>query len=259
MTVNLEIDENNIAILQLNRPEKYNALNLDTINSLIRKLLEIKNDPSIRGVLLTGKGASFSAGGDIDEMLKRRGKALEVKNRLENGLNQIIMLLRSIPRPVIAVVKGGAYGAGLVLALACDIIYAASDAKFGFSYGNVGLGPEGSYFFSRFLGLQQAKYLMFSRSIIPADEALSLGLITKIKPPEEVFEDAKRKITEWATGPVETMGLTKEVLNYSFEQSLENQLRYETLVQSVAFTGKEHAEGADAFLEKRKPNFFLND
>ncbi|MHA2168640.1 MAG: enoyl-CoA hydratase/isomerase family protein [Candidatus Kariarchaeaceae archaeon] len=257
MSVLIE-DRDAYRILWLNRPEKRNALNLQLFRELVDRLIEIKSDPSVRGVIISGKGLAFSAGGDISEMINRFGKAMLAKNRLDNFLNRVVKLIRSIKRPVLAAVNGPCHGAGMVLATACDVVYASDKASFGFSYGNIGLIPEGSYFLARLLGLQKAKELIFSRSVISAQEALALGLITQVYTSDTFYEQVYSCMTSWIQGPVESMGLAKEVLNRAFESGLETQLDFEALAQGVAFTTSEHQEGVAAFLEKRDADFLAN-
>lgn len=254
MKIKVDLDSSVITI-SINRPEKRNALDMDIIRELIDTLEDTKNNPNIRIVIITGIGKAFSAGGDISEMQDRYGKAIITKYRLDDGLNKIVRLIRSIRRPVIAAVNGACFGAGLVIATACDVIYAKESAKFGFSHGNMGLIPEGSYFLARIIGLHKIKELVFSRSIISAKEAYNYGLINKIIQDEE-FEHFIREISnDWASGPIEAMGLAKEVLNHAFEMPLESHLQFEALAQGAAFTGKNHKEGVKAFMEKRDPDF----
>jgi 2-(1,2-epoxy-1,2-dihydrophenyl)acetyl-CoA isomerase len=257
MSVLIE-DKDGYRILWLNRPDKRNALNLQTMQELVDGLVETRSNPNVRGIIISGKGPAFSAGGDVSDMVNRFGQAMVTKNRLDILLNRIVKTIRSIKRPVLAAVNGSCYGAGMVIATACDVVYASDNASFGFTYGNIGLIPEGSYFLARSLGLQKAKELIFSRSVISAQEALKLGLVTRVYPLDDFNEEVNNKMIEWIQGPVESMGLAKEVLNRAFENGLETQLDFEALAQGVAFTTQEHQEGVAAFLEKRNANFLAN-
>jgi 2-(1,2-epoxy-1,2-dihydrophenyl)acetyl-CoA isomerase len=255
MVLETVVDKDSILWVRLNRPQKRNALNLELIQALIEELGQVNTNPEIRGVIITGNGASFCAGGDITEMSYRYGKALITKNRLDLGINKIVKIIRSIKRPVLALVNGSCFGAGLVLATCCDVIYANQSALFGFSHGNVGLIPESSYFLSRALGLHQVKQLVFSRSVITSSEAYRKNLINEVVEDEKLIEVGQETMQQWVKGPVQTLGLAKEVLNHAFENPLEAHLVYEAMAQGTAFTSLEHKEGVDAFLEKRKPNF----
>ncbi|MHA2504225.1 MAG: enoyl-CoA hydratase/isomerase family protein, partial [Candidatus Kariarchaeaceae archaeon] len=163
MVLETSVDTSHVLWIRLNRPDKRNSLNLELINSLIDEISSINQRPEIRGVVITGNGSSFCAGGDVNEMSYRYGKALITKNRLDLGINQIVREIRNVKRPVLCLVNGACFGAGLVLATACDVIIASTTAKFGFSHANVGLIPESAYFLSRFIGLHQVKRLVFSR------------------------------------------------------------------------------------------------
>jgi 2-(1,2-epoxy-1,2-dihydrophenyl)acetyl-CoA isomerase len=255
MTILISHDDAKIATITLNRPDKRNAINLEMIKDLKQALMDIKQDDSVRCVIITGQGSSFSAGGDIAEMQDRFGKALVAANRLDEGLSEIVRLIRSIKRPVIAAVNGACFGAGFVFATACDLIYASQSAKFGFAYGNIGLIPEGSYFITRLLGLIKAKELVFFRKILNSEDALRLGLVNSVFEDGEFDEKIQSLAHELSEGPVKTFGLSKDLLNSAFENQLLLQLKAEALSQGVAFTNDEHREGVSAFLEKRKANF----
>ncbi len=248
-------EENSVVTISLNRPEKRNALNLQMIMDLKHALHEIKDDDSTRCIIITGSGESFCAGGDITEMGDRFGKAFDTQKRLDTGFNEIVRTIRSIKRPVIAAVNGPCYGAGFVIATACDLIYASSSAKFGFAYGNIGLIPEASYFIARFVGLLKAKELVFFRKVIGPSEALSLGFINQIFEDTGFMSEISKLAGELSQGPVNTLGLSKQLLNAAFENSLISHLQQEALYQGAAFTSDEHKEGVTSYLEKRKPNF----
>lgn len=255
MSLKISETENHVRIISLNRPEKRNALNWKLIEDLIGELRSFLGDSTTRCIIITAEGKDFCAGGDISEMVDRFGKALDTKNRLEIGLNEIVRLIRKIRCPVIASVHGSCIGAGLVIATACDVIYASDDAKFGFSYGNIGLVPESSYFLSRLLGLQKAKELVFSRSIISAEQALNYKLITGMFPLGLLQTEVASIAQSWSKGPKDAIRLSKELLNRAFESTLEEQLGFESLAQGTAFTTNDHKEGVNAFLEKRSPKF----
>ncbi|MFV2015139.1 MAG: enoyl-CoA hydratase/isomerase family protein [Candidatus Heimdallarchaeota archaeon] len=255
MTVQISRDDSNIITLALNRPDKRNAINLQMINDLKIELYRIRDDPSVRCVIITGNGNSFCAGGDITEMDDRFGKALDTQIRLDTGFNEIVRTIRSIKRPVIAAVNGPCFGAGFVIATACDLIYASSTAKFGFAYGNIGLIPEASYFIARLVGLLKAKELVFFRKVINSQQSLSLGIVNQVFETEVFMEKIVNLAEELSQGPVKTIGLSKQLLNDAFENKLLSHLQQEALSQGAAFTSDEHKEGVAAFQKKRKANF----
>jgi enoyl-CoA hydratase/carnithine racemase len=225
------------------------------INDLKNNLNNLSNDESVRCVIITGNGSTFCAGGDITEMGDRFGKALETQTRLDSGFNEIVRIIRTIKRPVIAAVNGPCYGAGLVVTTACDVIYASSEAKFGFAWANIGLIPEASYFIARLIGLLKAKELVFYRKVVDPDEAVSIGLANQVIEKEKFMDEVIRLVTLLSDGPVKTLGLSKQLLNSAFESKLTSHLQQEALSQGAAFTSNEHKEGVTAFLEKREANF----
>ncbi len=247
--------ENGICTLTLNRPDKRNALNTELLEELNHQLDEISINEEIRALVLTGEGKAFCAGGDIQTMISRLGKAYITKERLEKLLHSIVVKIQGMKKPSLAVVNGSCFGAGIVLATACDLIIASENSKFGFAYGNVGLISEASYHLVRYMGLQRAKYLVFGRKTISASQAKEFGLVLDVVPHEALASFSKEILTEWANGPRATIGLSKQLLNAAMDNHLEEQLRLESAYQGVAFTTDEHKEGVSAFLEKRKPEF----
>ncbi len=247
--------ENGVLTLTLNRPEKRNALNTELLEELNRVLDEVTNNEEIRALVITGKGKAFCAGGDVESMISRLGKAYMTKERLEKMLHSLVIKLQNLKIPTLAKVNGSCFGAGLVLATGCDIIIASDNAKFGFVYGNIGLISEASYHLVRYMGLQRAKHLVFGREVISASEAREYGLVLQTAPLNELDALAEKIISGWVTGPRATIGLSKQLLNAAMDNHLEEQLRLESAYQGVAFTTDEHKEGVDAFLEKRSPKF----
>ncbi len=254
-TILLDIAKDGIATLKLNRPEKRNALNTQLLDELNLALNEIANNQEIRALQITGEGKAFCAGGDVNSMIARLGKAYTTKERLESKIHSIVRMLHGMKVPVLATVNGACFGAGLVIATACDVIIAAESAKFGFVYGNIGLVSEASYHLVKLMGIQRAKYLVFGRKVISAEEAMRNGLVLEISPDQELQNRANEILDEWASGPKSSISLSKQLLNAALDNSIDYQLQMEAAYQGVAFTTPEHKEGVDAFLEKRKPNF----
>ncbi len=247
--------KNNVAYITLNRPKKHNALNTEILVQLNQILDDLEENQDVRAIQLKGNGPSFCAGGDINNMISRLGKAHVTKERLEKLLHSIQVKMQRLKIPSLATIHGNCYGAGLVLATACDIMISSNDAKFGFAYGNIGLVSEASYFLVRYLGLQRAKYLVFGRKVIDAKEAKRIGLVLETFSHDELMNAADSILDEWTSGPKSTIGLSKQLLNAAMDNHFEEQLRLESAYQGVAFTTPEHKEGVDAFLEKRKVNF----
>ncbi len=244
-----------IAEVVLNRPEKRNALSTELLVELLSVLEKVRLDKDVRGVVLKANGSVFSAGGDIKDMESRTNKPITTQQRMLTLIYGVVNRVRELNVPVISLVNGGCYGAGIVLALSADVVFASRSSKFGFAFANIGLIAEGSYFLSRFMGLQRAKFLVFGREVIDASSAQNLGLVLEVIPDEKLEDYGITIMKKWINGPIQTIGLSKRLLNNSFEMTLAHQQELEAAYQGIAFSSSEHIEGATAFKEKRNADF----
>lgn len=255
MAVDL-IVEGAVASLVLNRPERMNALTMEMRAELCTHLVRIRDDEAIRAAILTGAGAHFCAGADVGRMGEdrslRAGRA-----RLQRGSHAVVRLLHSIEKPIVAAVAGVAVGVGWSYALACDLIVAAEDARFGATFRRVGLAPDGgcAWFLARRVGPARGKELAFSGRIVPADEALRLGLVEYVVPGDSLLEKAQELAADYAAGPTFALGLAKRMFDRAVGPGLEEFLEYESLVQPQLHETADHREGVAAFKEKRPPRF----
>ncbi len=246
-----------IAYITLNRPEALNSINLEFSRDLMHAVLHCDEDPAIRAVVISGNGRLFCAGGDLKDFTTQ-GKHLpyyikEVTTYLHAALSR---LTRMDP-PVVAAVHGFAVGAGMSLALACDIVLAAESARFNVAYTRVGLTPDGSlsYFLPRFIGLKRALELTLTNRILSAQEALDWGLITRVVPDEELLSQAKTTAIQLAAGAPRALGAAKRLMHEGWNETLETQMENESqTIANMARTWDTH-EAIKAFLEKRKPEF----
>jgi len=240
--------------LSLNRPNSLNAFSPDMITGLKEALNKAKVDEGIRVVSISGSGRSFSAGGDVKTMGKR--KPLDVYEHI-GELNELILLMRDLEKPIIAAVHGYAAGAGFNLALACDIILAAEESKFVLSFSKVGLISDGGghYFLSRVIGPYRAKELLFSAEPITAEEAHFLGIVNHIYSSDEFEEKVREFSNRLSTGPVTAYGFIKKIVDQSSVSSLDEILEQERITQATVVSTDDHQEGVQAFKEKRAPNF----
>lgn len=247
--------EAGVAYLSLNRPEKFNSFNRDMALELQRALDEAADNDAIRCICLTGMGKAFCAGQDLAEATDPEGPELE--QIVDEHYNPIIMRLRSIEKPIVAAVNGVAAGAGANIALACDIVVAAESAAFIQAFSKIGLIPDsgGTYTLPRLIGLQRAAALMMTGDKVGAAEAVSMGMIYKAIPDGEFEAGYKSLCAGLAQMPTKGIGLTKRLLNESFDNDLKGQLRREKEVQVEAGATEDFKEGVGAFLEKRKPVF----
>lgn len=252
----LRHDQDGVRTLTLNRPEVRNAISLAMLEALHRELLAAAA-PEVRVVVLTGAGTAFCAGGDIQAMLERRGRALETAERLRRGLAAVVEQLRALDAPVIAKVNGDCVGAGLGLALACDLTYASATARVGAPFTGLGLIPDTglTHTLPRRIGLQRAKHLVFTNQLLQATEAWEMGLLNQVVPEPDLDGAVRDLATRLAAMPTRTLGLAKRALEQGAEGRLADALVAEAYTQGVCFTMPEHAEGVEAFLAKRRPDF----
>lgn len=244
-----------VAVITLNRPEKFNSFIREMSLELQDALRTAGNDPAVRAVLLTGSGKAFCAGQDLGEAIDPDGPG--ITRIVEEHYNPIILLMRHLEKPVIAAVNGVAAGAGANIALAADIVVAGRSAAFIQAFSKIGLIPDsgGTFILPRLIGLQRAAALMFTGEKVTADEAVSMGMIYKAFEDSELTEQAMRLAVQLAKMPTRGLWLTKQLLNESATNGLEAQLKREGELQTLAGATNDHREGVKAFLEKRLPVF----
>lgn len=240
--------------LALNRPESLNAFSPDMILGLKDAIKQAKDDSAIRVVTLSGSGRAFCAGGDVKTMGKKEPK--DVYDHL-GELNELILAMRDLEKPIIAAVHGFAAGAGFNLALACDMILAAEGSKFMLSFSKVGLISDGGglYFLPRLIGPYRAKELLFSAEPITADEAYTLGIVNHVYPLAEFQKKVSEFAEKIAAGPATAYGFIKKIADKSLVSSLDEVLELERITQATVVNTDDHAEGVQAFKEKREPDF----
>jgi 2-(1,2-epoxy-1,2-dihydrophenyl)acetyl-CoA isomerase len=253
-TVLFEVKDG-VAIITLNRPEKFNAFNREMALLLQDHLDDCKKQKTIRSVYITGAGKAFSAGQDLDEVVDPNGPKLPAI--LAEHFNPIVRRIRKLDKPVIAAVNGVAAGAGANIALCCDIVLAAQSASFIQAFSKIGLIPDsgGTYFLPRLVGWQKASALMLTGDKVPAEEAQRIGMIYKIFPDESFAAETMQVAKTMAQMPTKGLALTKQALNGSSQNHFEDQLHDEEILQQRAGSTADFKEGVQAFLEKRPPNF----
>lgn len=251
--------QSGVLTLTIQRPP-VNALDMETIAGLLLAFKEASRNPEVRCILLTGSKGVFSAGHDINEMVMAHEQNISYRDHLLETYNPLILEIRKISKPVIAVVNGPVAGAGLGITLACDLRIAAENAHFTVGFAGIGLAPDSgiSLFLPILVGLSRATELTFSNATIPASQALEWGLINRLVPEQDLRTESATLATLLANGPVGAFGLAKRAFNHSVLSHLEDVLDYEAHLQEIAGHGPEHFEGVSAFLDKRFPNFNPN-
>lgn len=246
-----------VAHLTLNRPEALNAINLGWAKDLMYAILQCDEDPAVRAVVITGAGSHFCAGGDLKSFTSQ-GKDLpfhikEVTTFLHAAISRMIRM----SAPVIAAVNGYAVGAGMSLALACDIVLAARSARFSVAYTRVGLTPDGSMSYSlpRTVGLKRALELTLTNRMLSAQEALEMGIVTQVVPGEELLTQANQMALQLASGPPKALGEAKRLMHRGWNETLETQMEDESQTIARITRTSDTQEGIAAFVEKRTPKF----
>ncbi|MDQ2864008.1 MAG: enoyl-CoA hydratase-related protein [Bacteroidota bacterium] len=247
--------KNSIAFITLNRPEKFNAFNGEMAFELQRVLDECEKDSNIRCIYITGVGKAFCAGQDLSEITDPDGP--EMEKILKEYYNPIVSKIRNLNKPVVAAVNGVAAGAGANIALCSDVIVASQSASFIQAFSKIGLIPDsgGTFFLPRLIGLQKASAFMMLGEKISAEEAERTGMIYKFFPDKIFVEEAEKIASILAQLPTKGLAYTKQALNKSMDNSLEQQLHLEDQLQQKSALTKDFKEGVSAFLEKRKPQF----
>jgi len=246
--------EDSIATITMNRPEAMNALNEKVLRELKEAITQVRDDPSVRVVIITGEGPAFVAGADIRAMLSKDLIEIREFTRFGHGvLNDI----EKLGKPVIAAINGFALGGGFELALACDIRLASTEARMGFPEVGLGIFPGlgGTQRVTRLVGKGRACELIFSGDQVSAEEAASIGLVNRVVPPQQLMAEARRLAKRIARqGPV-AVARAKTAINQALQTGLDAGLAFELEAVTLTFGTEDQHEGMTAFLERRKPEF----
>lgn len=257
-TITVQSD-NAICTITFNRPDVLNAFNDQLTTELAESLKSADRDAAVRVIVITGAGRAFSSGQDLADLKAKYvpGYVPHLGEDLKRRYNPIVLRIREMEKPVIAMVNGVAAGAGCSLALACDMRIASEAASFIEVFINVGLIPDSGSTFTlpRLVGLGKAFELCATGSKIDAAEALRLGIVNQVVPADQLAEATNKLATRLASLPARGIALTKRLLNQTFENTLAQQLDAEMYAQESAAQTQDHFEGVMAFLEKRKPSF----
>jgi 2-(1,2-epoxy-1,2-dihydrophenyl)acetyl-CoA isomerase len=245
-----------VLTITLNQPARFNALSRVMSKELAAALRAAERDAAVRVIVLTGAGKAFCSGADITEF-NVGDEPLDPGQHLRTGLNPLTMRLRSTEKPVLAAINGVAAGAGLSLALACDLRYAAESTRLVVAFVKIGLVPDAGclYFLPRLVGPGKALEMAWTGEPMGAQEACTLGLVNKVLPDDEVLTHTQAVAARLACGPASTLGLIKRAINQSHELPLERVLEIEANYQTIAARHPNFAEGVAAFKEKRPPRF----
>jgi 2-(1,2-epoxy-1,2-dihydrophenyl)acetyl-CoA isomerase len=250
--------ESGLLTITMNRPERRNALNPDMTLGLVAAAKRAAEDPDVRAVLLKGAGGTFCVGGDVKSMAEGRapvsfeGRQVQLRRGME-----VSRILHEMSKPVVAQLDGAAAGAGLSIALACDFRVASTSVKITTAFAKVGLSGDygGTYFLTQMLGSAKARELYLLSPVLTAQEALALGMVTRVVSDAEVESASRELAMSLAQGPTITLGYIKRNINNAERLPLETCFDAEAFHHSRAGETADHKEAAKAFVEKRKPEF----
>ena len=251
--------EKGVTTIMMNRPEVRNALNDKLGEDIAAAFESLKKDDDTRVVVFCGAGKAFCAGGDIGGLkeLHEKTTVLETRDSVRNSMFRTLGAIISLEKPVIAMVRGAAVGAGCNLALASDLVIASENTSFGEVFARVGLASDwgGTYFVPRLVGLNRAKELFFTGKMIDAREAERIGLINQVVPDEELENTVYTLAQQLAEGPTRAIGIVKTQLNNGIDKDLAAVLEAEASAFGILIHSEDHKEGIEAFFEKRPPKF----
>lgn len=254
-TLTLKINEM-VAYITLNRPERLNSFDMQLGQELYDVLKKITPDKKIRAVVIKGTGKGFCGGGDVKEMYVAEDKSKFLRELTRDAIHKCVIEIRTMEKPVIAAVNGAAFGAGLSLALACDIIIAVKDAKLGTAFIGIGLAPGcGTQFFTRLTGYNKACEYILTSKMFTAEKAEEIGIVNKIVEADELDEAVEEFVQKFRKLPPIAVGKAKMLINKSLENNMIDHLELESKTAAFSAGSQDFKEGVSAFVEKRKPIF----
>jgi len=255
-TIDLAIRDG-VAHLTLNRPQAANAINVELARDFMYAALQCDEDPSVRAVVLAGAGRMFCGGGDLKTFSVKGAELPHYLKEVTTYLHAAVSRLTRMDAPVIAAVHGSAAGAGMSITCTADIVLAAEGTKFTMAYTRIGLTPDGSstYFLSRIVGLRRAMELTLTNRVLSAEEAMDLGIVTRVVPEARLLDEARALAATLAAGPTKTLGASKRLLHAGWTGTLETQMELETRAIADAARSADALEGVAAFLAKRPARF----
>lgn len=256
----LEVVKDGVAVLTMNRPDRLNALSGPMLDAMLEALPRLANDPDVGVVVLRGAGRGFCAGGDVKAMAEGRemaGDTLEERAQGLRGKMETSRWLHEMPKPTIAMVRGAAAGAGLSLALACDLRIASESAKFGTAFARVGYSGDfgGSYYLTQLVGTAKARELYYTAELVDATQALALGLVNRVVADDRLEEETLAQAGKIARGPRIAYRYMKRNLNAAESGTLRDLLDLEAWHHTRTGQTEDHREATKAFVEKREPVF----
>lgn len=253
----LETIEDGVAVLTLNRPEALNALSMDIRNGLLSALDRFADDPNVRCIVITGAGRAFCSGGDVKGMGDRAARGYEARARGIQFSNSIPMAMRKHPKVIIGMINGVAAGAGMSMALACDLRVAGKSARITTAFLKIGLSGDwgGTWTLTRLVGTAKAREMYFMPDMVGAEEALQLGIVNKVVEDDQLRAATMEMARRIADMPQVAVAATKRNLFAAETESFATTLDMEAYNQARCSQTEDHREAVMAFKEKRRPVF----
>jgi len=246
-----------VATVALNRPKKLNAFDGKMHDELYAALDEAAGDEEVRCIVLRGEGRGFSAGADLAEIIQNAEGDPDLGEYLRGSYSRLVKRMVETQKPIIAALHGPVYGAGVGIALACDLRIAAESARFSVAFVKIGLMPDAgvTYFLPRVVGLGRAMEMSMLGDAVDAEEALRVGLVNRVAAEDSLLEEAQALAEHLAALPTAALGRMKATIHASFEADLETALEREAEGQTFCGYTQDHKEGVTAFFEKREATF----
>jgi 2-(1,2-epoxy-1,2-dihydrophenyl)acetyl-CoA isomerase len=256
----LEQVKDGVALLTLNRPDRLNAMSRPMLDALLEALPRLAEDPAVGVLVLTGAGRGFCAGGDVKAMAEGNelgGQTMEERAQALRSRMETSRWLHEMPKPTIAMMRGPAAGAGLSLAMACDLRIASDTVKLGTAFARVGYSGDfgGSYYLTQLVGTAKARELYFTADLLDAQQALGLGLVNRVVADARLEEETMALASRLARGPRVAYRYMKRNMNAAETASLKDMLDLEAWNHTRTGMTEDHREAARAFVEKREPQF----
>lgn len=256
MLVETTIDDG-VAIITINRPERKNAITLAMRTDIEHAFLKAQDDEAVRVIVFTGAGGDFSAGADVSEM---GGGGVNGSLYRMRHLHRMARGVAGTNKPVIAAVRGVCIGMSWAMALACDMVVCAEDARFQFAFRHIGLAPDGgsAFLLTRYVPIQRAKEIMYSGRFVSGTEARDLGLALHAVPSEAVMDKAMEIARSFVNVPTLAISMAKRMFDAASAQTFDQALDFEANIQPLMTQTQDFIEGTNSFKEKRKPKFVGN-
>jgi len=254
--------DSTVVVIRLDRPDKLNALSVELGNCLLDALKSLTEYfPKLRCVILTGSGRAFSAGGDVQFLHERLETEPEQNSRIMLDYYNVFLGVRKLNVPVIAAINGHAVGAGLCLALACDLRIAAQGAKLGVNFAKLGIhaGMASTHFLPQLIGMQQASRMLLTGQLLDAQEAEEIGLVMDVYPEDQLMDEAQKLANQIAANSPIAVRTTLQTLRNRMNVGLDAALQREADAQAQTYAAPDLAEGLRAIAEKRAPNYTVSD